>query len=177
MLISGYTIEPMDLQRSAELCVTLRRDSYVCSFGDEAAFIRENGADGSGYLEWLRPRVAEFPAGHVHVWRGPDIVGQMEMRVREGVPAFLYVNLFYVIPGERGKGVGEVLHRYAVDLCRAEGVSVARLSVSPSNQRALAYYRKHGWQDLGPHPAKPGVHAMELDVAAVDPKALQPPPA
>jgi ribosomal protein S18 acetylase RimI-like enzyme len=170
MLISGYDIEPIDLERSAELCVAFRRDSYVCSFGDQSRFIADHGPDGAGYLDWLRTRIGEFPAGHVHVWQGRQIVGQMEMRVRDGVPTFLYVNLFYVIPAERGTGVGEVLHRYALHVGRAQGFTMARLGVSPSNQRALAYYRKHGWRDLGRNPAKPGVHAMELDLAVVDTK-------
>lgn len=166
VLLDGYRIEPIDLERTAELCVAFRRDSFACSFGDDARFVQESGPDGAGYLEWLRGRIAEFPEGHVHVRRDRDIVGQMEMRVRDGVPAFLYVNLFYAVPAARGTGIGNVLHRYAVSLCRDQGITLARLRVSPSNRRALAYYRKHGWRDLGPSPTHPDVHAMELDVSS-----------
>ena len=102
---------PIDLSRHGELAIEFRRDSYVCSFGDDQIFVEENGADGSGYLEWLRLRLAQFPEGHVHAWRGDEIVGQIEMMIgsRAG-----YINLFYLRPDARGFGLGDELHDYAV---------------------------------------------------------------
>jgi len=41
-----------------------------------------------------------------------------------------------------------------------------QLSVSPTNARALAFYRKHGWRDLGLRPGRDNVHLMECDVPA-----------
>jgi hypothetical protein len=43
----------------------------------------------------------------------------------------------------------------------------AYLSVSPSNLRALAYYQKHHWRDIGPSPRDISCHLMELDLAAL----------
>jgi ribosomal protein S18 acetylase RimI-like enzyme len=164
---------PIDPKRHGALAIDFRRDSYVCSFGDDALFVEENGADGSGYLAWLDARVQQFPEGHVHAWQGEAIVGQIEMIIGSHGG---YINLFYLRPESRGRGLGDELHAYAVALLRRYGVAIAGLSVSPTNQRAVRYYRRHGWLDRGPRPGAPHVHEMELVVGApsrgLDPDAI-----
>lgn len=44
------------------------------------------------------------------------------------------------------------------------GVSRAQLSVSLSNHKAVAYYHKHGWVDLGSRPGHPEVHLMDISI-------------
>src|SRR5690606_1388305 len=153
---------PIDLNLHASLCVMFRRDSYICSFGADGLF---DEADPSGvdYIERLRERTAKFPDGYVHVWCGDEIVGQMEMKVLEE-PRRGYINLFYLIEGLRGVGLSSALHDYAMTFMRRHGVQVAQLSVSPTNARALGFYRKHGWKDLGLRPGRDDVLLMECDV-------------
>jgi ribosomal protein S18 acetylase RimI-like enzyme len=140
-----------------------RRDAHVSSFGNADGFDDENGADGSRYLSWLRDRARDLPAGVVHAWRGDRIVGQIEARVRREPPS-AYVNLFYLVPEERGTGAGDELHEYILGLLRKEGVLRVELSVAPGNLRAVRYYVKHGWRDLGPRKDLPEVHLMALDL-------------
>lgn len=149
----------IDLARHRQLCIDFRRDSYVVSFGDDRLFNEENGIDGSGYIEWLADRIARFPEGHVHAWRGDHIIGQLELIVG---PSSGYVNLFYLRPEERGAGNGDALHDYAVQVFQRHQVRVAGLSVSPTNRRALSYYARHGWRDLGPRAGAAHVHDMAL---------------
>lgn len=152
----------IDLARHGALAIEFRRDSYVCSFGNDQIFVEENGADGRAYLDWLTARIEQFPEGHVHAWQGDAIVGQIEMIIgsRGG-----YINLFYLRPESRGHGLGDVLHAYAVELMRRYRVGAVGLSVSPTNERAVRYYRRHGWLDRGPRPGAPHVHEMELVLA------------
>jgi ribosomal protein S18 acetylase RimI-like enzyme len=147
----------IDLSRDAGTAVAFRRDSYVCSFGSDEAF-----GDVETYLAWLRERIARQPTGHVHVWQGSAIIGQLEMLIHSTSPVSGYVNLFYLLPQARGRGLGEALHKYFLQFMQAGGARVARLSVSPGNHRARAYYLEHGWRDLGPRPDDPTVHLMEL---------------
>ena len=70
------------------------------------------------------------------------------------------MNLFYLIPEHRGTGIAGELDRYAEEFFRGLGVRMARLSVTPSNTRALKYYRKNGWKLLGPHSDYPDVVMM-----------------
>lgn len=147
----------IELHRHARTAVAFRRDSYVCSFGSDEGF-----GEDAVYLEWLRERIAKYPAGHVHVWHGNMIVGQIEMLVRSVAPEQGYINLFYLVAEARGRGLGDVLHAYAVDFMKDHGASRIYLSVSARNTRAVAYYRKHGWQDQGSEGTDGSVRTMEL---------------
>jgi ribosomal protein S18 acetylase RimI-like enzyme len=158
--IGNLRFETIDLARHAEEAVAFRRDSYVCSFGSDQAF-----GSADEYLAWLGDRITLQPAGHVHVWDGTAIIGQLEMRALDSTPVRGYVNLFYLVPEARGRGLGDALHDYFLRFMRGGGAQLARLSVSPDNTRALAYYRKHGWRDLGPRSDDSAVHLMELHVA------------
>lgn len=149
----------IDLERHADLAVAFRRDSYICSFGADEAF----GA-AEDYLEWLRKRIIAYPRGHVHAWCDGDIVGQLEMRTFPEHPVRGYINLFYLVPEARGLGLGDALHQYAYTFMRDRGARRAGLHVSPTNARALGYYRKHGWRDCGPKLGDSSVHVMELDI-------------
>ena len=157
----AFEFRKIDLAKDADTCVRFRRDAYACSFADPERFEREGGADGQRYLDWIKARAAEFPQGFVHVWQGDRIVGQMEMRPRGSI-RIGYINLFYLIPEMRGSGAAESLHQYAVDAFRTEDISKLQLSVSPSNARAIGFYRKHGWKDLGPRSGHADVNLMEL---------------
>ncbi len=161
MTATSLAFKPIDLDRHADQCVAFRRDSFVCSFGTDDAFSEQSGPDGARYVAWLHERLAELPEGCVHVWASGTIIGQMEMRVRDD-PRVGYINLFYLIPSARGGGAGDQLHDYALRLFRKLNVTKLQLSVSPTNRRAVAYYRKHGWHDLGPRPGHEEVHLMEL---------------
>lgn len=158
-------IKPIDFEEHASVCVRFRRDSFVCSFGVDS-FFEEAGPGGERYLEWTRARAARFPNGYVHAWIGGEIVGQMELQILED-PRIGYVSLFYLVEAMRGSGLGGELQRYALEFFRTQGVASAQLSVSPTNLRALGYYEKHGWRDLGPRPGRDFVHLMERDVPGV----------
>jgi ribosomal protein S18 acetylase RimI-like enzyme len=161
MPTSSPYFSTIDLARHAALSVAFRRDSYVCSFGSDRLFVEENGADARGYIEWLAARIVQFPEGHVHVWLRGQIIGQIEMTIG---PQTGYVNLFYLRPDARGLGIGGALHDYAVAILQRYHVPLAGLSVSPTNQRAIKYYQRHGWRDQGPRAGAPHVHELELRV-------------
>lgn len=163
MQLEQLVFKPIDLDAHAAVCVAFRRDAYICSFGEDG-FFNEAGPDGVDYIEWLRLRMTRFPDGHVHAWHGDKIIGQMEMHILKE-PRRGYVNLFYLIEEMRGAGVSGELQAYAMDFMRRHDVQIAQLSVSPTNGRALAFYRKHGWRDLGLRPGRDDVHLMECDVS------------
>lgn len=153
----------IDLAAHAATCVAFCRETFLCSFGNDERFVREQGPNGEIYLEWLRLAVAEHPHGHVHAWREDVIVGQIHMRLLPNThPPCGYVNQFCLVPELRGTGAGQALHRYAIEGLRREGAQRARLTVSPANLRAAAFYRKHGWKDLGPRTDSPDTHLLEL---------------
>jgi ribosomal protein S18 acetylase RimI-like enzyme len=162
--MGSLSFQTIDLAQHADVCVEFRRDSYICSFGSDQAFFEGGGVEA--YLEWLRDGIARHPKGHVHVWNGSSIIGQMEMRIRTNDPPTGYVNLFYLVPAARGTTAAGELQEYATEFMREGAVQLAHLSVSPTNLRAMAYYKKHSWRALGPRPNDTTVHLMELAIPA-----------
>lgn len=159
-----HLFKPIDLSQHADVCVQFRRDAMACSFVDGIEqFDRESGPNGEQYLEWLRQRIDELPEGCVHLFEADEIVGQIELHMK-GQQTLGYVNLLYLIPSARGRGLGELLHDYVIQIFQQVGVVKAQLSVSPTNERAVAFYKKHGWQSLGPRPDLPEVTLMELSL-------------
>ena len=154
-------IAPIELPRDAGTCIAFRRDSFRESFGSLEGCDEEMGADGSRYLERLRARIAEVPEGNAHVWRDGEIIGQTEMRLGDE-PRTGYVNLFYLVPAWRHRGVGRMLHDHAVAVFAARGMRAIRLSVAQHNAAAIAFYRRLGWKRVGPRPHKQGVEVMEF---------------
>jgi GNAT superfamily N-acetyltransferase len=148
--VNSFEFRIIELPRDGDVCICFRRDAYACSFDDPQFFDRQTGGDAA-YLAWLTERITEFPQGFVHVWKDGEIIGQLEMRPRVNSNVG-YVNLFYLVPSMRGTGAGEALHEYVMSVFAAAGCGKLQLNVSPTNGRAVRYYRKHGWQDLGQTP-------------------------
>ena len=156
----------IDLAAHAELCVHFRRDAFVCSFEDgEKRFALESGEHAQAYLNWLSKRIDACPESCVHVFDGQEIIGQIETELR-GQEKLGYVYLFYLIPSRRRQGLSDYLHAYVMQLFREVGVIRAQLSVSPTNQTAINFYKRHGWQDLGLRPGHTDINLMELALEA-----------
>lgn len=66
-----------------------------------------------------------------------------------GVDAFL--DEIYVLPTERGNGIGKTLLDAAEALCKAEGVVALHLEVDHSNPRAHELYVRRGFKDHTRH--------------------------
>lgn len=150
--------KPIDLRVDQEDAIRFREDSYVCSFGDAFQFSAEH------YVLWLEAKLQADPWSAVHAWVGEDKVGQMELGFYKPDPKIGYVNLYYLRPEWRGKGVSSQLDEHAMSYLKDRGHQIAMLSVSPSNVRALRYYRKLGWVERGPRPGAPEVILMEKEI-------------
>jgi len=161
MKIGPLYFKSIDLSSTTDLCVLFREDSFVASFGDAIKFYEEDQKGAQRYLEWLRNKLEKDPASAVHVWEGSTIIGQMELGVFKDEPNIGNVNLYYLVPEKRGIGLSRYLDEYAVQHLKGLGLKKARLSVSPTNIRAIRFYEKYGWQDIGPRPGRPEVHFME----------------
>jgi ribosomal protein S18 acetylase RimI-like enzyme len=158
----GPLLAPIDLARHAAECIAFRRDAYVASFGTREGLEEEMGRDNARYLERLATRIAQLPEGNSHLWDGERIVGQTEMRLVDGEAEVGYVNLFYLLPEFRGRGLGRTLHQHAVDVFARIGRRTLRLSVSTRNAAAIAFYRKLGWVAVGTRPNRETMEIMEF---------------
>ncbi len=157
----GLRIEPIQLPRDAATCVAFRRDSFFASFGTHEGEEAEMGADGASYLERLQRRIDEVPEGNCHVWHRDRVIGQTEMRIADDGEKG-YVNLFYLVPEWRHRGVGRLLHDRAIAVFAGRGKRAIRLSVSRVNTAAIAFYRRLGWKRVGMRPNKETMEILEI---------------
>jgi ribosomal protein S18 acetylase RimI-like enzyme len=152
------------LKSHHDLVLQFRIDSFVCSFGTPDKFWEENGPKGELYLARLREKLADDPSSVVHAWLQNTIVGQVELGTFKLDPSIGYVNLYYLIPEMRGKGLSDQLDAYAIGYLRGKGYKRARLSVAPSNSRAVRYYQKMGWHDIGARRDVLELNLMEKEI-------------
>ncbi|MFE4130649.1 GNAT family N-acetyltransferase [Peribacillus sp. YIM B13482] len=134
----------IDIDKDKDIIIKFRKDSYVVSFGSEDGFGDENT-----YLQRMKERVRKFPDGHMIIEKDQEPIGQMELQIREYEGTEIgYVNLFYLIPEYRSKGLGKELVRYAENFFRQFNVSEYHLRVSSDNQRAIRLYSNSGMMKI-----------------------------
>ncbi|MCP8968955.1 GNAT family N-acetyltransferase [Ectobacillus ponti] len=134
----------IDVKRDRGLIVQFRRDSYVVSFGSDEAF-----GDEDAYVKRIEERARRFPKGQVLVEEAGDTIGQLELQIVEYEGREIgYVNLYYLVPAYRGRGVGKQLVEYAERFFRKHRVQEYHLRVASTNERAIRFYIKHGMTKL-----------------------------
>lgn len=156
---SGPKFLPINLEKNWDICLNYRIDSYVASFGSALNFEKDGGA--SHYKEWLTKKIKNNPYSAVHIHFNEKIIGQMELGQVKSDLEIGMVNLYYLAPEYRGQNLSQYLDQYAVNFLKNLGCKKARLNVSPTNSRAIAFYHKNGWINMGPNPNHPEVHMME----------------
>lgn len=159
----SLTFRPIQLPAHDNICVQFTTDAFICSFGDASKFLSGSNhyLSPEKYLDWLQEKLDKAPESAVHVWKGSEIIGQMEFGVYRHNPKVGYVHLYYLVPHMRGKGISKYLDEYACDYLRRMGHSQTRLSVTKINERAINYYTKHEWQEVGESPDDSDVVIME----------------
>ncbi len=169
--MQSLEFRPINFELHSELCIKFRADSFLCSFNTEKPFWEKDGLGGERYISWLKNKISmRFSA--FHIWKDNNIVGQLELGQRKPADGFGYINLYYLIPSERGQGHSAHIERFSMEYLMSLGFKIAKLAVSPTNLRAKKFYEKNGWIDLGPRVAPVGhvsanefvVHEMEKQI-------------
>jgi RimJ/RimL family protein N-acetyltransferase len=135
---------PIDISKHKEYVIPFRRDSFIVSFGTDEDFGDENE-----YMDWLQRRALENPNGFVLVLEKNVPIGQLELTLIQYEGKEIgYVNLYYLVPEKRGKGLGALLHEYAINFFKENNVREFHLRVSPTNEHAISFYTKNGMKQL-----------------------------
>ncbi|CAG8999850.1 MAG: hypothetical protein CENE_01833 [Candidatus Celerinatantimonas neptuna] len=147
----ALAFKPIDVEQDFEQCVLFRRDAYFCSFQSLSGFEKFL----SGYRARIALRINHPGWFYRHIWFDGHIIGQLEFRNHceiDGVDEQTgYVNLIYLSPDYRGKGLTASLQDYIADELVAAGCWRCLLSVSRTNHRALQHYQRFGWYYLKPN--------------------------
>ena len=96
---------------------------------------------------------------------GPD--GLAELRFRKSVwtaKLDAYLEELYVKPAQRGKGIGRVLLRRAMELAREEGATHIELGTSEDDKAARALYESEGFTNREGRPDGPTMYFYEREL-------------
>lgn len=151
---------PVDLLRHTGLCISFAEDMDMCSFGTASQFHGTDSLGAARYIERMQAKLDADPEICLHVWYNDEVVGQLNLGHFIN-PSVGYIHVFYVVLHWRGQGIADRMEAYAGEWFRQRQFTSARLSVSPQNIRAMRFYSRRGWQDLGPRADKPEMHNME----------------
>lgn len=140
----AFTFRPIHVHHDYATLLKFRRDSFLVSMGSAEGMGNENA-----YLAWMALNSALYPDGFLMMEHDGKVIGQTEAEIilyqgrRIG-----YVDLFYLVPEYRGKGYGKVQLDRAEAFFRHHGVNEYHLRVSATNERAIRFYKKHGFYKL-----------------------------
>ena len=138
----------INLDEHKAITIKFRADSFMLSFGSDDAFWDKDRQGGEKYIDWLKGKDSN-KFGAFHIWKESEIIGQMEIGIFQDDEAWGYIHLYYLKEKYRGKGYGRNLDDFAIKHLKSLGVNKAKLSVSPTNKKAIKFYEKNGWIDRG----------------------------
>ncbi len=87
-----------------------------------------------------------LPAGEVQESSG-EVLGYASARLAD--PQRVRLEQLYVVPRKWGTGVADLLFAAVLGHARAVGATTVDLTVNRNNARALAYYRRNGFELSG----------------------------
>ena len=150
------TFRTIDLAANSQVALRFRDESIR----DGGGTLDRDRSDRQ-YLAWLRARITAEARFAVHAWKDDAIIGEVVLDRYWHDPSAGWVNHYYLVPAERGTGAAAELDTYAETVFTALGMTRAHLAVFPHNQRAMRFYLRRGWNDLGPAAWAPRVHLLE----------------
>lgn len=148
-----FTFRRINVEKDHETLLKFRKDSFLVSLGTADTF-----GDPNQYLAWMALQTVFYPDGFLLMEHDGKVVGQLEVEtITYQGRQVGYVDLFYLIPGYRGKGYGKIQVDRAESYLRSQGMLEYHLRVSATNKYAIRFYDKHGFhllkeENLGGYP-------------------------
>lgn len=140
---SNLRFRPMDLEERGERYLECYRDAWLKAHGNLAGF-------SDIYLKIAKKRSKKFRLSVTEAFLGDKPIGLLELSMDQdakdgaGCIAFFYIDEQY-----RGKGLAVQLLGHATSVYRALGRKTLRLRVADTNERAIAFYKKYGFHQIG----------------------------
>ena len=132
---------------------------------DMARYLAESFTLEKQAAEIADPAAAVLVAEHARTDGGAELVGYAHLvsgpapaAVRG--PAPMELKRLYVARAWHGRGVAQALMNAAIDAARTRGAETLWLGVWERNPRAVAFYRKYGFERVGEHTFQLGADAQ-----------------
>jgi len=139
--------EPIDPRENEELYISCYSDSWRSVHGSLKGF------SPAPYYRAACADFAEDPRSVLGVYQGDKFVGLIELDMNRGRHAnYGWISLVWLKEEARGKGFGIQPLGMAITIYERLGRSAVRLYVSSANERAIAFYKKYGFEVLSTAP-------------------------
>jgi len=135
---------PLNMTYELELYLQARRDAWRTIHGEGPFF------DGEGFLRSAKEHLARTPWGVTCAMSGENLAGIVELDPeRYAGDNAGYIPFCYIVPSERGKGLGVQLLGHAVAFYRPLGRDKLRLRCASYNAVAQRFYARYGFVKIG----------------------------
>lgn len=151
--MNSLIFNSLNIATDIESSIAFRLDTYIESFKTIEGFWESMGGSKSEYEHKLKQRIQQQTRIYIRPHYQNQAIGQLEYAFNSALDDYGYLNLFYVIPAWRSKGMANLFMQYLIQQMKGASLNGILLSVSRTNTRALAFYAKHGWAQA-PLPAK-----------------------
>ena len=92
---------------------------------------------------------------------GEPVVGLALLTVRSNVwyeGSVALLDELYVVPAERGRGIGTALLKAAEETCRQRGSELLEVNVDGEDTNARRFYERHGYSNREPGQTEPELY-------------------
>lgn len=98
---------------------------------------------------WTRQNFADSLSAGQHGWVVRRMGGMQGFALLLDAPDMAHLLVIGVRPDVQRQGVGALLLRYCTDHCRRAGLPALTLEVRQSNTKAINFYHRHGFKQVG----------------------------
>lgn len=161
--ISDLYYLPLDPSLNADTYVEYYRSAWLAAHGNLTFFTPE------WFLKKAVRHYSEQPESLVGIYRGDELIGILELDAERGRKEnYGWISLICLRSDLRGLGYGVQPLGYAILYFKRLGRSALRLHVSAENEKAVGFYKHHGFEiiDVGSGAGAP-LYLMEKNFNAV----------
>lgn len=138
---------PMDIEADKELYKRCYGDAWIFAHGSLKGF------DGNIYYRTAKEAVKKEPLSLMKVFSADDFIGIVELDpLRASELGAGWISFLYLTPEFRGRGYGPQLLGHAVSVFRGKGRRAIRLHVAETNETAVRFYQRNGFQLISKEP-------------------------
>lgn len=132
-------------QTFSEAFAAVNEDRHMTAYMDEAYSAKKLG-------EELENPDSRF----FFVYDGGEPLAYLKLNFNQAQsdirdPESMEIERIYVLQAHLGKGIGKIMMNEALAVAKKSGVRYVWLGVWEHNERALAFYKKHGFELFGDH--------------------------
>ncbi len=159
----------------AALLARIGADTFTTTFGhlyraeDLAAFLAENHSEPVACAFLVKP---DYATRFAHVGdqaAGYAMICPADLPHLDPAHRALELKRLYLLPGHFGAGIADALMEWMYGIAHERGAGVLALSVFSQNPRAMRFYQRHGFAEVGRYEFRVG---RQLDEECVYVKPL-----